>query len=183
MCVIVSMQDGSISSSRLVGMASSSQDLFFIDMISFWTSSILRGEIAFIVVCYWLAVWILQCYWVHVLLFVFFQWRNPQNPWLFLHVTFDLVVGLFVCYWWCCWLQRIAAWSPFHSPIFSWLLFVVCGIPLVSCIYFSVWCMPSSNRLSVFAPCPPSWSYCFLLAFDVFVEPWLFGLVWVFDCF
>ena len=47
MCVIVSMQDGSISLSRLVGMALSSQDLFFIDMISFWTSSISKGENCF----------------------------------------------------------------------------------------------------------------------------------------
>ena len=36
MCVIVPMQDGSNSLSKLVGMASSSQDLLFIDMISFW---------------------------------------------------------------------------------------------------------------------------------------------------
>ena len=42
-CVIVPIQDGSNSLSKLVGMASSSQDLLFIDMISFWTSSILRG--------------------------------------------------------------------------------------------------------------------------------------------
>ena len=47
MCVIVSLQDGSISLSRLVGMASSSQYLFFIDMISFWTLYILRGENCF----------------------------------------------------------------------------------------------------------------------------------------
>ena len=47
MCVIVAMQVGSNSLSRLVGMALSSQDLFFIGMISFWTSSILRDENCF----------------------------------------------------------------------------------------------------------------------------------------
>ena len=35
MCVIFPMWDGSNSLSKLVGMASSSQDLLFIDMISF----------------------------------------------------------------------------------------------------------------------------------------------------
>ena len=43
MCVIVPMQDGSNSLSKLVGMVSSLEDLFFIDMISFWTSLISRG--------------------------------------------------------------------------------------------------------------------------------------------
>ena len=43
MCVIVPMQDGSTSLSKLVGMASSLQDFLYTDMISFWTSSISRG--------------------------------------------------------------------------------------------------------------------------------------------
>ena len=42
MCVIISVQDGSISLSNSVGMMSSLQDLFFIDII-FLTSSIMRG--------------------------------------------------------------------------------------------------------------------------------------------
>ena len=41
---VVSIQDGSIALSSSVGMMSSSQDLFFIDIFSFWTSSIVRGE-------------------------------------------------------------------------------------------------------------------------------------------
>ena len=37
------IQDGSISLSSSVEMMLSLQDLFFIDIISFWTSSIVRG--------------------------------------------------------------------------------------------------------------------------------------------
>ena len=47
MCDIVPMQDGSNSLGKLVGMASSPQDLFFIDIISFCTSLILWGVIWF----------------------------------------------------------------------------------------------------------------------------------------
>ena len=42
-CVIISIWDGSISLSNSVELMSSLQDLFFIDIISFWTSSIVWG--------------------------------------------------------------------------------------------------------------------------------------------
>ena len=105
-------------------MASSSQDCFSLTWFLFGILPFWGVKSALIVVCWWLAVWILQLYWVHLLLFVFFQWRNLQRYWLFLHVTCGLVVDLFVCHWWCYWLQRIAVRSIF--------LVIVC------CVWYTI---------------------------------------------
>ena len=89
MCVIISIKDGSISLSSSVEMMSSSQDLFFIDIISFWTSSIMRGEkhfncgmslicgLNFSIMVNW------------SLIFCIFQWKNLWNHWQFFTYLFS----------------------------------------------------------------------------------------------
>ena len=89
MCVIVLMQYGSISLSRFIGNGLNSQDFFLLDMILLEILPLWGVKIALIVVCCWLVVWILHHHWIHLLFFVFFQWRSLQSHQPFLHVTCD----------------------------------------------------------------------------------------------
>ena len=121
MCVIISIQDGGISLSNSVEMMSSLQDLFFIDIISFWTPSIVRGaehlNCGMPLICGLNSSKLANS---SLDFFLYFSLKNSakslaiSSSHLFSGNGFD---GFVVLYYW---LQRIAVLSHLYSPLSSW---------------------------------------------------------------
>ena len=183
MCIIISIQDGSICLSNSVEMMSNLQDVFFIDIISFLTSSIVRDathlNCGMSLIC-GLNSSILGH--SSLIFLYFFQWEIKQIVgyffiWFISSSGFD---GLLLV------MLLTTENSCFESFLQSSFFLVMachlcCAISLLYMFLSGIGC--PVVRLPVLVPCPLLWSYYLLLVSDVFVEPWLFRFIWILDCF